>query len=84
MIYSKSIGDLIKEFENSEVNDVKTFNKVFFLSPLLNFDSDLIVEIGEPSNNLNRVISVNDLCFVHDFRPLKSDFFDELNNDENV
>jgi hypothetical protein len=82
MTYSKSIGEMIIEFENSDKSDVATFNRVFFLSPL-DFDSSLTVDIGEPCTNLSRVLYVDDVKIIHDFRPLKSELSDNDELDEN-
>lgn len=64
------IGKLINEFDSLNDNDqtVKTFNRMFPRN-IIDADSSIQVEIGEPSGGYLRKIKVNGTWQLHDFFP---------------
>lgn len=66
------IGDLINKFESLEDNSVKTFNKLFILSPIITDDNSETVTIGDMVHANTRVITIGDTTFHHVFEPTKN------------
>lgn len=78
-MYINSLGQRINTFDNSD-GSLRTFNELFYLSPIHGFVDDADVEIGEPVTSMSRLITVNGIQFVHDFRPLNSEVvIDDIN-----
>jgi hypothetical protein len=82
MQYSKTLGIMINEFDNAESNTVKDFNDKFYLSPLTGFDDCDTLEIGEPITSMTRIVIVGNKTIHLDFRPLRSEIVEEINEEE--
>ena len=79
MQYSKTLGNMINEFDNSPNSTVKEFNQIFFLSPIALANEDDVVDIGEPTTAFTRLITINNTStFFHDFRPLRSEIVEDI------
>ena len=75
-MYINSLGQRINTFDNSD-GTLKTFNEIFYLSPISGFVDNASVEIGDPVTSMTRVVIVNGIEIMHDFRPLNSEVVTE-------